>query len=300
MSARIRAGMRRFCVNSIHPNGGGESVNRLCLHLFDDEDGLGPALEIEHVEDPKDYRNLNSTSDPIEALVERFFEVAQSAADGEGDTCKFVIKAEWNEPPEKERPEQSPIFKVEPSKENSRDMPNERGVLGMMMRHIECKERILQSTTQATLVFAAEAMKSMRQENAELRSQAYENEKLRQDLLDRTHERQLKAKNEERHDERMAMLMANVQALAPLLLGKVAGISKLGASAVKLTPQYQTIKGIVDGATPEQMASMADWLKSFPGTVGQKKALEETFLSIIASVTNESEEDVGKTEPSWH
>lgn len=102
--------------------------------------------------------------------------------------------------------------------------------------------------------------------------------------LDRTHERQLEAKRDERQAAMLEAGMQGLLACLPMFAGKLAGILPMGVQAMRAAPQYQMLKAMFEGTTPERWPTIMSWLESFPGTAAEKAALKMGIESVMTEM----------------
>lgn len=105
-----------------------------------------------------------------------------------------------------------------------------------------------------------------------------------QENADRSHERQLEAKREERQ---AAWIDGGIKALmnmVPMLAGQLAGIVPQGAAAVRASPQYQTLRGLFENRTEEEWPSVQHWLMSAPLPAADLAAFKLVIESVVADM----------------
>lgn len=103
--------------------------------------------------------------------------------------------------------------------------------------------------------------------------------------LDKSHERQLQAKREEFKLEAAHSAVRGFLALAPMLAGKLTGITTLGADAVRASPQYQTLKAIFEEIPEKEWPIVYQWLNSNPLPVGPRAALSQVIETLIGDMS---------------
>lgn len=158
---------------------------------------------------------------------------------------------------------------------------NQGALLNQSWRHIEACMRINASMAESVAKHANVQMHSatrMVEEYGDVHIRLAEAE---QKNLDRTHERLLEAKKDERQAEFMSAAMQGILSCLPMFAGKLAGILPMGADAFKASPQYQSLKAMFEETTPEQWPYVEQWLGQFPGSPAQKAALKMAIDSIM-------------------
>lgn len=175
---------------------------------------------------------------------------------------------------------------------------NQGALLNQSWRHIEACMRINASMAESVAKHANVQMHSatrMVEEYGDVHIRLAEAE---QKNLDRSHERLLEAKKDERQAEFMSAAMQGILACLPMFAGKLAGILPMGANALKATPQYQSLKAMFEETTPEQWPYVEAWLQQFPGSAAQKAALKMAVDSILNEmIESEKAKTNGEAKP---
>lgn len=228
--------------------------------------------------DPLLTRMVKPSDFKPERRVEEFVEeLLDFMSDGNGvdDDEVYCLKATWEDG---EKTVVSRPIKI------AGGAVNHAQLLGQAYRHIEVVARLnagmVDSVTKNAGVQFYHA-RQMIEESADSRIRMIEAE---QQLADRTHERQLEAKREERDSEFKSEIMKGLLALAPMFAGKLAGILPAGSQAVKASPQYQALKAIISEIPEDQWPNMFAWLQAAPLPIAQKGALSTIVESIIGDM----------------
>lgn len=131
----------------------------------------------------------------------------------------------------------------------STEPPTVRGELSMNMRHADNLHAMMLRMTEATAGTAVTQLQKEREENDRLRAASYEFAKLREEMLDRSQEREIRRAEFETSQARTAQLMGVVTNLLPVVLAKfVTPPSLPQATAQAVSPL---------GVAPEQAIAQA-------------------------------------------
>lgn len=117
-----------------------------------------------------------------------------------------------------------------------------------------------------------------------------------QENLDRSHERLLETKRDERNAAMIQSAVTGLTNILPMFAGKLTGILPQGAAAIKASPQYQAIKGLFEDIPPDQWPAVKQWLHFAPLPVAQKATLDMVIESLMNDMV-ELENGNGKKEP---
>lgn len=266
-----------------------EPCRTVSLHEFINGKGMGSALHVHEVTEPGDYRRDGPY---FEKVVEEFEEAAQENTDGTGHICQYVLVAEWDDKPRV----LSPKFRITVSESAiTEEEPNDRGMLAQLMRHNEAIMRQLVSMANAMGMQSGHTITALKNELEDERKFKLKFIKKYEQLEDRTHERQLEIRREERKEAQMSQIANGVAALLPGAVGKLMGVKAEGAAALRGTPQYQALKSIFQNMSREQLEAMPDWLASAPLGEMEKSAL----IDIVQSIGEATEETENVVNGPW-
>lgn len=155
---------------------------------------------------------------------------------------------------------------------NGTEPPTPRGEMMQAMRERNDMHALVVRMCEATAGAAAVQLQREREENGRLREVGYKYEQLRQEMLDRQLERDLKRKDEESSQQLNQMLIGTLLQFAPVILGKLLAPAPPPGAATPLPPPT---------ATPETAAS------SPPAPAPSKPIVERdrTIAELLGSVT---------------
>lgn len=201
---------------------------------------------------------------------------------------------------------------------NGSEPPTARGELAQSMRERGDLHALVVRLCEATSGSAAIQLEREREENQRLREVGFEYEKLRQQLLDKSLERELARKEADSSSEQMKMLFGMLLQLAPVVLSKImappappgatlplqpaapvvpapvaAAASTSEGSAIPVTAPIvqrdRAVEGLLSSVTPTQMQSL---LSTF--TPEQTEA----FLAVYTSFREHPPSGAPRSEPN--
>lgn len=117
-----------------------------------------------------------------------------------------------------------------------------------------------------------------------------------QDVLDRSHERQLESKRDERNAQFLEAGVSGLIGILPMFAGQLTGILPQGAKAMRASPQYQAIKSLFADLPADQWPAVHEWLKFAPLPVAQKATLEMVIDSMMTDMIEAEKTNNGKVE----
>ncbi len=127
--------------------------------------------------------------------------------------------------------------------------PSAKGMLGQNQRHLEGLWKLTAGSIH-------EAMRRLSEENSSLREQVKQMSdmhlqmvQMREDLLDRKQERQMKAGKEAASEERMRMLLEYLMPFVPLVINKIRGSRDLPEL---INPDVEQFKAFLGSIKPEE------------------------------------------------
>jgi len=162
--------------------------------------------------------------------------------------------------------------------------------LNQAWRHIEASMRINASMAESVAKHASVQMHHSTRMVEEMGDVSLRAVQAEQQLADRTQERLLEAKADER---KAAMIEAGLQGLLaclPMFAGKLTGVLPMGANAMRSAPQYQMLKSLFENTQIEQWPMIMSWLEAYPGTVAEKAALKMAVESLMTDMINAEKE----------
>lgn len=214
----------------------------------------------------------------IPAIIDEILDYINEGEPDDDEDDIFYLNATWDDG-ELEDIASRPI---KPSRNNG----NAAAFQNQSWRHIEAVMRI-----NASMAESMAKMGNVQMNHASRMVEEYGDVHLRlaeaqQGMLDRSHERQLEAKRDERQAAMIEAGMQGLLACLPMFAGKLAGILPMGAGAIKASPQYQMMKAMFENTQPEQWPHILAWLESYPGTPAEKAALKMGLESMMQDMIN--------------
>lgn len=163
-------------------------------------------------------------------------------------------------------------------------------LLNQAWRHIEAQMRINASMAESVCKHSSVQMHHATRMVEEVGDASLRAVQAEQALADRTHERQLEAKRDERQAEMIQAGLQGLLACLPMFAGKLSGILPMGANAMRSAPQYQMLKSLFENTQIEQWPMIMSWLEAYPGTVAEKAALKMAVESLMTDMINAEKE----------
>ena len=245
----------------------------------------GDALFSQKVK-PQEFEGAN-----LDALVDQVLSLIESDDDDE-EPQSYCLRAEYDD---------GDTVRVSKPITNKGSGGNiERQLLVQAHRHIEVLTRgvahMLDSNARVQTQRAEIELEGL-QKYGELRNRMLIAE---QENADRSHERLLEAKREDRKAEWIDQGVKAILNIAPMFAGKLGGIMPQSATAVRATPQYQTLRSLFENQPAENWANIAAWLQNVPlNSVAEKAAFQMVIDSVMADMIEaekEKEKDNGKAD----
>jgi hypothetical protein len=225
---RLLEFIRKFRVD-LTPEG---TITRLELY-HSIEGGMGERLATFEMADRDD------DEDPDDLAQEIWDEAEQDAGTRPtGSVERYVIQAFRGDTRE---PDEQKSFTVRGKLitgliGNGSEPPTPAGERWAEMRRTNDLHALVVRMCEATAGSAAVQLERERQENNRLREVAFEYEKLRQQLLDNSLDRELKRKEAEASGQQMQMLFGALLQMAPLVLGRLLATPAPPGAALPLQP----------------------------------------------------------------
>lgn len=223
---------------------------------------------------PNEYKGAD-----LDAFIDEILEIIDE--DSEEECEPYCLKAEWDE-------DERFVVSRPITPKHARD--NQAQFVNQAWRHIEALTRAVTGMVESGAknnIHAAQMQYNMMQDFADTRTKALIAE---QDALDRSHERQLAAKKDERFAAFSQTAMSSVLACLPMLAGKLTGIMPQGADAVRSSPHYQVLKSIFEETPEENWPMIHEWLAKAPLPIGQQAAFAQIIESIVNDMAKAEEE----------
>jgi len=156
------------------------------------------------------------------------------------------------------------------------DSPTTRGERGQQMRHTEALHRMLMQLTEVTAGRMSRDLEATRKRADNAETQVRQLYEMQQNLLDRSHERQLEMAKETQNARRMDKFLGLMMSMTPLILSKVlAGgmpiSAAMPASAARDTSvkkllgslSEQELMGALEKLTPQNQLAFMELYQSF-------------------------------------
>lgn len=161
--------------------------------------------------------------------------------------------------------------------------PTERGVLALLMRHVEVQARLNAETNLHQQRMAIARERDLHTRNRELERDHVRGLQLYEELLTHRHEREMSTLVAERAEERRDYLARNLVPIAQTVAGKFLGGGVAVPQPGRETPLEQLVMSVVKSMSPEEMQRVAAQL-----TPGNRVAFFELFQAFHAA--NEARE----------
>lgn len=233
--------------------------------------------------DPQDYKGSK-----LDTFVNELVELISENAEDDEDSEECFILANW-EDGDKEMACRLKLRKNANSTNVTNILANQNVKLAQINANM-CES--IMRWGSSSLGHSARVIEEL----SETRSRMLEAE---EKAIDRSHERQLEAKREEFKLEAAHSAVRGFLALAPMLVGKIGGITALGADTVRATPQYQTLKAIFEEVPEKEWPVIYQWLNSNPLPVGPRAALSQVIETLIGDMA-EKERSNGNGKAATH
>lgn len=167
------------------------------------------------------------------------------------------------------------------------DRPNDKGLLGQLMRHTEALQQMLNQQTEISMGRTGRELDRSRQRVEFLETKLGEMHDLREELLDRQHERELDRAREEararRHEEMMTLVMS---------LGQLAAAKFLGPAGAAVAGNMPA-QAARDGAIAKLLANMTQ--EEVAGVLGALRPNNQSnLLALYASYKEDFEAEQSK------
>jgi len=219
---------------------------------------------------PSEYKGGN-----LDVFVDELVDFINETDDTDEDEVYFV-KAEWDD-------DEQPEVTSPPIKPKSANGSN-TALLGQAYRHIEAVGRLNAQMVDSVMRNASAQMHSSSRVFETLGDTQMRMLEAQEQNADRSHERLLEAKKDDRQAEFQDSLLKGLLACFPMFAAKLAGIMPMSAEAFKASPHYQSLKGMFQETTPDDWPHIHAWLSSFPGTPAQKAAINMAVESLMAEM----------------
>jgi hypothetical protein len=174
---------------------------------------------------------------------------------------------------------------------NSSEPPTERGMIMAENRRTNDLHALVVRMCEATAGSAAIQLQREREENNRLREVAFEYEKLRQQLLDRSVDRELQREEAKASQSQNQMLIGTLIQLAPIVLSRLLAAPAPPGSAMPLAPAPVAAPAQAAGQTPPQATVSEPVLvrDSILGSLLESVSLEQ-MQSMIGLFTAEQKQ----------
>ena len=165
---------------------------------------------------------------------------------------------------------------------NGSEPPTQLGMVAGEMRRTNDLHALVVRMCEATAGSAAVQLQREREENQRLREQGFQYAKLREDMLDRSQEREIARKEAESSQNMTNMLLGSLIQLAPVILTRLLAAPAPATAAMPLSPPPPAAgAGAAAGSTPRPSSPSSGGAAAVPPEVAQRDAQVAALLGTI-------------------